>query len=448
MNPELRGDPPNDSPPPITPDSKTIAGNRRLDPQLAKFFEKTLKTESIDSQNRTSEALEKMLKEFDIKLKMAIQGIFTYLQRRRRRKTSDEPLNPPLEALELLYRLGFKIAVATALGSLDRELSALDLSHIDLIASGDGLIDAWIKQKSGMDPTAVERLKVSLLNYTASNSQATIMSYLGTWYCRNLDPRRLKDAKPLIQEACHRFPPRAAEMFSILVARDRTGDFVFDWLLSDSENSNRLARLAQIDTRLLEGIQKSTPTWMNHGQANLLIDLCTGIHSDFEAKAGPKRAAASAQLLAFAASLIPLAEENRVAAEILQRLQAISLGVWKESAESPDRRHTWAFIQAGNIQLGAASEVPVSPESASILGLALRKARKGKNAITELESALVNIGLERFGGIGSKASYDPLLHDDTDGGLIPGDAVQLSASGFRYQGKIIVKAPVTEIELP
>ncbi len=420
--------------------------NSKQDSDLAKIIHMILKCpNTLAGRNEVGLAKKLFLEsQKDSKFGKTANQVITYLQNRRQPGSPETQKNPPIESLEILMETGFTASVTAAMSGMDREIGEFGVDHLHMITLSEGLIDSWLKARSTSDPFNAESLKQKLFERALSNPAEALSNALHSWFCKNTDAKCLQDAKPLLVAAAERHPKKLAEMLSILVSRDKTGDFVFDWISASDGNLKLLIESSHLDQRLFEGIQKSAPSWISHGKAKLLVELYDGMHSRLELTAEQKRANASAQLLSLAGSLIPIAERNPVAAEILLRLQSISLGVLHKSSESPDRRHTWAIVQAGKNPLGAASESPLSPESAAILGLALRKSRKGKDAITELESALVNIGVERFGEAGTKATYDPLQHDDTDGGLIPGDAVTVTASGFRYAGKVIVKASVSE----
>lgn len=422
--------------------------NQKHDSLLARIFQAAAKpSDSPAERDKAAGALKKFLDQLDDEeLKQSVRSVFAFLQARRKALTSGKSLAAPFEAVEHLRTSGFPASASSTLAAMDKELAELELKHIRLIASREATIDNWIKQKAGKDDRGTDSLKESLIELAISDPQMTLGSALYSWFAKNLDANRILESKPLLIQAAARHHPKAAEMFAVLAAKDKSGDFVIDWISDGEDRLKRLVELSQIDSRLFEALQNGVPTWLKHGKANLLVGLYSGMHSNIGSLTGNDRAESVAQLLTLAGALLPIAVNNEAAASILQHLQTISLSVWKEAEASPDRRHTWAIIQAGNEQIGTASESPLSSEAASILGLALRKARKGKDAITELESALVNIGVERFGEVGVTTTYAPLLHDDIEGGLIPGDQVKVTASGFRFNGKIIVKAPVREAD--
>lgn len=421
--------------------------NQKHDTLLAKIFQMAAKpTTSPADREKAADALKKLLKQMeDEDIKQTVRTVFSFLQTRRKAIASGKPLEAPFEAVELLRISGFPSSASSALAAMDKELAELEFEHIRLITFRETIIDNWIKQKAGKDDELLNSLKERLIDLAISDPQMTLASDLYSWFARNLDAKRLSDSKPLLVAAAARHHPKAAEMFAVLVPKDKSGDFVIGWISDGEERLKRLVELSQIDSRLFDALQKGVPTWLNHGQANLLVELYRGMHSNIGSRTGSNRAESMGQLLSLAGTLLPLAEETESAASILQHLQTISLSLWKESGDSPDRHRTWAIIQAGNQFLTPSGSGNLTPQQAKHLGVAVLRARKGKDALLELESAYVNLGGVKFGKEGESVAYDAIVHNDVDGGLIPGDQVTIVRPGIRCGDSGIVKADVKSL---
>lgn len=419
--------------------------NQKHDSLLAKIFQMAAKTATtLAEREKAAEALKRFLKQLEAEeLIQAVKLVFTFLQARRKAMTAGSPLAAPFEAVEQLRSSGFPLSASSALAAMELELAELGFEHIRLIAFRETTIDHWIKQKAGKDDELLRSLKERLIDLAISDPQMTLASELYSWFARNLDAKRLPDSKPLLVAAAARHHPKAAEMFAILVPKDKSGDFIIGWISDGEERLKRVIELSQIDSRLFDALQKAAPAWLKHGQANLLIDLYGGMHSNIGSLTGSKRAESTAQLLTLAGALLPLAEVNEAASAILQQLQTISLAVWKEAGDSQDRHQTWAIIQAGNQSLAPRQSNTLTPLQAKHLGIAVIRARKGKDALLELESAYVNLGGERFGEIGAIVAFDATIHRDVKGLLYPGEQALVTRSGIRCGDAGIVKAEVT-----
>lgn len=414
--------------------------------QLSKAFQAALKpTGSPAGREEARQALAKALGAIDApEVREAAKEIFAYLQNRGNSK-SVVTLSSPLTALNALVSHGFSPAVAVALGGVGEEIGALDIGEIGLITACEGTIDSWLKLKAGKDAKLLQTLTNHLVERAFSNPGEALNCGLATWLCKAIDLKRLIAAKPLLEAATGNHLPKHSELLGILTARDKTGDFVIPWLKSHKDHVKELVAAARSNSKLLEHLLKAAPAWLSHGQADDLPELYIELHANLPNTTDKQRAKASGELITLAGSLIPIADSCPAACDLLQRLQRLSLEVWKASEESDSRRHTWALIQAGNKELQGDTSLPLSTEAAGILGLALRKARKGRDAIVELESALFNIGVERIGEVSQTVEYDPIIHEDGEGGLIPGDMVEILGHGYCYASKVIVKSPVRKI---
>lgn len=51
-----------------------------------------------------------------------------------------------------------------------------------------------------------------------------------------------------------------------------------------------------------------------------------------------------------------------------------------------------------------------------------------------------NCGMREYGG--DDSAYDPLLHEDCTGGLLPGDACRVTKKGWVYDGNTLLRAQV------
>lgn len=62
-------------------------------------------------------------------------------------------------------------------------------------------------------------------------------------------------------------------------------------------------------------------------------------------------------------------------------------------------------------------------------------------AVASFENILVEKGLQQIGMVGEEPPYDPALHQILDGTRpFSGDPVRIRFAGFRFNGKLIVKA--------
>ena len=92
---------------------------------------------------------------------------------------------------------------------------------------------------------------------------------------------------------------------------------------------------------------------------------------------------------------------------------------------------------------------------AAYFTIAMEKARQGYAADLVLDQLMFNSGFEEFckptlshGTGGHPVSRDtvflhnPILMEDMEGGILPGDEVKATESGWKWKGKVVVRAQV------
>ena len=228
--------------------------------------------------------------------------------------------------------------------------------------------------------------------------------------------------------------------------RDQDGDFITRWLKTDQTRVESAAERVLGDSRLLGHVIDISPKWLDHPGADTLLPLYLALFRDFSMTSGRSRADFSGLLLTLAGKLVPIATSSGVVRELLDKLESHGARVWKGSQNSAVSGRTWIFLQSGKDLLESEERNSLGPDQARQLVLAVRRARKGKDALIELESACANLGAEDLGSAGDHVEYDPAVHKDLKGGLLPGDEVTISRKGFRFSDDELVKADVIRRE--
>lgn len=84
----------------------------------------------------------------------------------------------------------------------------------------------------------------------------------------------------------------------------------------------------------------------------------------------------------------------------------------------------------------------VDLDAAKVLKIAFDHVQRGTDTLSLLESTAFNLGLRPFEEPGSRVNYDPLVHEDTVGGLLPEDKVEVIRKGWILGDSIVIKALV------
>ncbi len=355
-------------------------------------------------------------------------------------QTADSDHPPPVPRKEKYLNLleyGLPATVA-ALLEYDQSFKHLELADLPLIACTEDTIGRWIEARSSESSDA-RSLAKELIDLCLEEPEKALGSALARWTCRNIDLKSLRRLIPVVAADGQQQPGK--DLLGIVLLRDKGGDFITRWL-KEYGRTEATAERIKASPRLIRHVLNSSEKWFQHPNADLLTPIYMELIGDLPSSTGKPRAELSGRLLSLAGSLVPIAERHPAATNLLQQLQTLGLNTWMASSESKDRHRTWAFIQAGNQALSSDEEDTLSPKQAKHLGVAVLRARKGKDPLAELESAYVNLGGERYGCEGETVTYDATIHNDMDGGLLPGDPVTIIRSGIRCGDSGIVKADV------
>jgi len=344
------------------------------------------------------------------------------------------------ESMEALLRMGFRETVSVLLEHDAAVLAGLDQSKLLLFGVSETTISAWVKARSGREEGDQKELAGKLIESAMAHPERAMESALASWVCRAMPPGQLGRLVPLVVIDFHGKPSK--RLLETVLLRDKDGNFVTEWLAGEPDRIPATAEIVRRNPKCLRHVLDSAWKWLGHSAAKVLRPFYADLMEEFPRTKNRRRSEWSGNLLSLAGTLVPMADKNETAGELLQDLQRLGIRVWKDSEESGDRHRTWAFIQSGNKSLAGESG-GLSREQAKLLGIAIMRARKGKDALAELESAFVNLGVARFGREGERVAYDAIIHNDLDGGLLPGDEVLVKRSGFRLGKTVLVKADVT-----
>lgn len=378
------------------------------------------------------------------------QSLLEILQHdRESEQYTREAITGPLQAL---LKEGFRETAAAYLENEPAALVLLEPSDVLLIACNEATIALWVNERSKSERAKEERpksqsqtekqLKNLLVKQILNLPSETVDDTLANWVCRSIDTKEIWKTVPVV--ASRVSTDQETPLFDLVLLRDKDGSFVTGWLRGDMNRLQPCAERIRNKPRLLRHVFLQAANWMQHHHAGVLTPLYTSLISSLLQSRGQQRAEASGYLLRLAGALVPLAPSSRTTEALLQDLQKLSLHISNEFEDSNDSHRTWVFFQSGTIEIKNGKEDDLSPEQAKHLILALMRARKGKEPLIELESAFVNLGGFRFGEVGETVTYEPTIHNDLEGGLLPGDSVIITQSGLRHDActSNLVKADV------
>jgi hypothetical protein len=150
-------------------------------------------------------------------------------------------------------------------------------------------------------------------------------------------------------------------------------------------------------------------------------------------------------------------------------LARLATGILLANATSPCANETLAFIKQTIRQLRGATRglelqsrtwifeslqeerspvdggLQITFDGARRFAVAFDKARQGLSAADLLSTTAKNLGLTIINAKGEQVPYNPLEHEDSQGGIRPNELVLVLESGLKYQNAVVLRALVGKV---
>jgi len=402
------------------------------------------------AENSLRTALEEIKSE---SLASSVSEIHGYLLGRRRLKETGAELNPPLTLLSEMISSDFTKSVELGFLEMLADVSEIPASMVIALAPTPKAIDAWVKR-----PTKAEEISgrtEELLQSALESPETAIQSGLGLWVVEKIPIQQLLKTLPLFQaaRAQKHFPAeRRRELLHSALLRDREGTFLLRYLqdvAQTDEDARSLVADIRSSSRVAEKVIENLPQALLGDEAGRLGDLTVSLFGRIREWKEPARYRANGEMVTLFGKL--LAEDaGSPGLDVAKAGLADLFREWdtteaKDSDEIPSSV-LWIVREAGKNCSGsepdAESENSLSIEQAKHIGIALEKSRSERQTLGVVEAMAANLGMDYFGSEDEEAEFDPDLHEDTVGGILPGETVTIIYSGWKLGDEVILRAPV------
>ena len=412
-----------------------------LDRKLATVFKAALKKPKDDSR------VEKVSKEFNKILKQIVsQDLLRSIER-----VFSEISCPPneqrkLEAAEALGLLrglldrGFKKSAATVFSAWLDSFSGLKLEQILPIAPTATCFDKWIKAAKA----SAQEVEKNLL----AQPNQTYATVGADWLLGHSKPEA---ALPLFELFLARQPrPEYLlpwnEALVVALEKDKRGnllDVVLKHQWPGEESIVALAEAVRSDRSALRMTVDFLPMIFMRKDANPSgVSFINEIFRETITSDGADRELMTA-LLARLGTGILLAERKSSQSEAaLVFIQKTNRQLRNLTREDTLQSRTWLFDNLCQDEEPADGRLHLTPEGLRHLAIAFAKAAQGFAAKDILILTARNLGLSSIGKKGEMVSYNPLIHEDVEGGLVPGYSVVIEESGWGVKQEAVVRAKV------
>jgi hypothetical protein len=106
---------------------------------------------------------------------------------------------------------------------------------------------------------------------------------------------------------------------------------------------------------------------------------------------------------------------------------------------------TWIFESLQEERSPVDGGLQITFDGARRFAVAFDKARQGLSAADLLSTTAKNLGLTIINAKGEQVPYNPLEHEDSQGGIRPNELVLVLESGLKYQNAVVLRALVGKV---
>jgi hypothetical protein len=317
-------------------------------------------------------------------------------------------------------------------------LVGADMEEILLIAATPKCFQTWLEKA----PDSQARLNCANGRIRASPSQAT-QSVLAWWFFSHAPVAMLSSGAAVLLDSNNaREFVGVEELLAAAFGRDKDGNF--------------LARLMSIAGGEAKGLGNLMETIRSHDETlklfirlfpktteSITLELAKAvpqlIFSGLRHETESRRRQSYSHVLRLAADLMELADSVNVDA-ILAELDRLSSKIEHVTSAHSEMKDTCGIRYLGHQRISQGTKI--TDEGADLIALAVDKVHRGDNPLLIVEATAFNLGLRPLGEEGALGVYDPIVHDDTRGGMLPGAAIRVTRKGWKLGERIVERAKV------
>jgi hypothetical protein len=308
------------------------------------------------------------------------------------------------------------------------------------LAPSAAALEAWRKSaRAGVADLEDELLARPALAYSTVGAD---------WLLSKGEPKRLGPLLDLFLARSARPKHLAswADSLAAVLGRDKQARLLSGILagpgLADAHLS-ALAEVVRLNRGVLTTVIETLP--MVLGRKDAAAGALAFVRQIFEglvASDGREREFLTALLARLGTGILLGERRGPESSGVLEFIEGTARQLRNLTSGDSERTRTWVFESLRPVQGAPSRDVHVSIEGARHIAVAFEKVAQGFSAKEILPVTAQNLGLSPVGKSGETLRYDPLRHEDVEGGMLPGDSARVEESGWACRGEVVMRAKV------
>lgn len=396
--------------------------------------------QAVDLQGQ---ALETALKE--LRTEMAREAVTT-LHRYLSGKAGGGEAAFPVEALTALVGSRLVGSAEHVFGEAMPHLISLPFEEIVPLATTPRCLSQWLVARAKTAGTKESGDRKALMDLALADTGAAVKTVLAQWFIVSASAEELPGAAEFFedQKGAGWFVGRE-ELLALALERDISGGFALKHFLHVVHNPDALSSelsLIRSNAKLFDEVARVFPTVVEKDATCAVVGLLPGLFVGLPRSTGTERRLLSGRLTKLASSLLAVASSKQVNTA-LQALDSVSQSMASTIATGSVDMDACGIRFYG--QERAPTGMRLSEDGAKLLTIAMRKIRDGMDSLATLSATAFNLGMRQISRAGETVNFDPIHHEDTVGGTLPGDGVIVIEGGWLLGSQVIERAKVRKV---
>ena len=299
--------------------------------------------------------------------------------------------------------------------------------------------DAWIKTAK-VSKNEVERV-------LTGNQEQAYQTVGMDWLASTTKPAKLGDLIDKLLVRTSRLPHLrpSGRVLSALLDKDKQGMLLETILRApdfDEPRRNAVAEAIQHSPAALGICAEALPNLINkEAVSQRAAELTLAIFTDAKNTDPERRRLFTVALARLVTGVLLSARKSAGAEVLLAGVAEFSAQLRVTTTDVRLQAHTWVI---GNLEqrVQAQEKLHITRDGLWHLTSAFEKASSGFAAQDVLDTLAENLGLEPIGVVDKVVPYDPICHQDIEGGLLPGESAIVMDRGWQSGETVAIRAKV------
>lgn len=422
-----------------SPHSKFNSVNS-LDRKLATALKAALKKNKAGSDEKLSNEFQKILERVvNADLRRTLETFFSKVVCQTN-ETAQPEVTEALRLLRTLLERGFKETPSVAFLTWLDLFSRLNVDEVLSVAPNTICFGRWLKKAK----VSVQKIQAQLAE-RPDRAYATIGA---DWL---LEHPKQEFSLSVVEEFLSRRPrPEYLlpwnEGLAAAIKKDKRGELLAAIFRQPSINQDQVQALSEVvrsKRALYKTVADLLPTILARKDSN--ATAVRFVHCLFDSvvtSEGDEREFSTAILARLGAGILLADRRTPSSGEALVLVGKIARQLRNLTKGETAQAKTWVFENLREEDKPSGGKLCVNLQGARYVALAFEKVEQGFAAKDVLAVTARNLGLSPIGKKDETTSYDPLRHEDIEGGLLPGEAVLIEQEGWAIESETVARAKV------